>query len=180
MNSSEPPVLICFDYNAAMLIKNGRNLEIVVPREGTYSYEKGLLSKTPLQFAKGTDELLVSSGFRLLNGRGEPSLYPAPSAYKNAKTVTDYRRIIAVSLNAVRVLRRNILRTRMYSSSDGREHQYLVLYYIVIALIWIVSVICRAVQKTCAAPRRAFNGDNFNMLGNCAPDKISIGACRLV
>ncbi|MDR1687908.1 MAG: ABC transporter substrate-binding protein [Clostridiales bacterium] len=148
MNSAEPPVLICFDYNAAALIKNGRNLEIVVPREGTYSFEKGLMSETPLSFAISADELLVSSGLRLVNGgMGAPSLYPEPSAYKNAQTVTDYRHINAASLNAVRVLRRDILRTRMYSSSDGREHQYWVLFYIVIAVIWSVSVIRRAVQK---------------------------------
>jgi hypothetical protein len=68
-NSYKTPIVICYDYEAAQMIKQGRNIEIVVPGEGTLTYEKGLLSNTPLVFEGDTEPLLLAAGFRLLDGR---------------------------------------------------------------------------------------------------------------
>ena len=38
----ETPVLICFDYQAAAMQMAGRDMEIIVPAEGTLCFEKGL------------------------------------------------------------------------------------------------------------------------------------------
>ena len=42
------PILVCLDYEAAAWNRNGGKYEIVVPREGTISYQMGLLSDVPL------------------------------------------------------------------------------------------------------------------------------------
>ncbi|MDR1664913.1 MAG: hypothetical protein LBR83_08355 [Clostridiales bacterium] len=143
----DAPVLICFDYSAADLIKKGRNLEIILPEEGTLSYEKGLLSNEPLSFTGNVSELLRSNGFRLLDGTRDPALYPDTLDYGKASGVKDYNHLNDVVLDATRVLRRDVLHVRLYSSADGREHQYWVLHFIVLLVIWVASIIHRAVQK---------------------------------
>jgi len=50
MNSFDSPILICFDYQAANLIRSGRNIEIIIPAEGTYTYEKGCFQMKRLIF----------------------------------------------------------------------------------------------------------------------------------
>ena len=146
-NSYESPILICYDYAAARLIKNGRKLEIIVPAEGTLSYEKGLLSTDELTFSGDTEALLLSNGFRLLNGCCDTSLYPAPKAYENAHSIKDYTNFSTVSYDATRIIRRDVFGIRLYSAADGRENQYLVLLYIMLVAVWIISIINRAVQK---------------------------------
>jgi len=38
INSFESPIMICYDYQAAALIENGRNIEIIIPADGTFTY----------------------------------------------------------------------------------------------------------------------------------------------
>jgi ABC-type Fe3+ transport system substrate-binding protein len=42
IDSFDSPIVICFDYQAAALINEGRNIEMLIPSEGTITYEKGL------------------------------------------------------------------------------------------------------------------------------------------
>jgi len=72
------------------MIKSGRNMEVIIPIEGTFTYEKGLLSKNPLAFTGDIEGLLLDAGFRLPDGRCDASLYPQAAAYENAVRVTDY------------------------------------------------------------------------------------------
>ena len=67
-NSFEAPVVICYDYQAAAQIKNGRNFEVIIPREGTLTYEKGILSNTGYEFMVEIESMLLSEGFRLPDG----------------------------------------------------------------------------------------------------------------
>ena len=76
VNSFEPPIIICYDYQAATLKGNGRNIEIIIPEEGTFTYEKGLLSNEKLNFVGDIDKLLLESKLRLLDGQSDLSLYP--------------------------------------------------------------------------------------------------------
>ena len=134
-NSFKPPIVICYDYEAAQMIKQGRNIEIVVPDEGTLSYEKGLLSNTPLVFAGDAESLLLAAGFRLVG------------AYDNAHRVTDYGHFSTVSLEGTRTWRRGVLRVRFFSGADGRENQLFALLYIIILVVWTASIMQRAMLK---------------------------------
>ena len=146
-DSFEPPIVICYDYQAAALIKGGRNIEVIVPFEGTLTYEKGLLSKTKLSFSGDTESLLQETGFRLLDGRCDGALYPAAEAYKSAARVTDFEHLNTVTQDSLRLLRRSVLHSRMYSSTDGREHQFFALVYMIIVFAWIATFMHRAMQK---------------------------------
>ena len=147
-NSYEPDILICYDFQAAAMIKSGHDLEIIVPREGTFTYTRGLLSKTVLSFNDDkTDSLLISAGFRLPDGRCDSSLYPEETEYETAAVVTDYDRFNTLCLEGDRLFRRVVLGTRLYSSVDNREHQLFPLLYMILLIVWTATVFYRAMQK---------------------------------
>ena len=146
-SSFEPAILICYDFQAAAMIKEGRNLEIVVPREGTFSYVRGLLSNKELSFGGDIDLSLISAGLRLLDGRCDDNLYPDAVEYEAAVNVTDYDRFNTICLNGERIFRRTVLNTRLYSSVDNREHQLFPLLFIIILIVWAASVFRRAMQN---------------------------------
>ncbi len=107
-----------------------------------------MLSAGELAFTGDTDTLLLANGFRLLDGRCDSGFYPAPATYENAHGIADYTHFNTVSYDATRIMRRDVLGIRMYSSADGRESQYFVLLYIMLVAIWIIAIINRAVQKS--------------------------------
>ena len=148
MDSNEPAIVICFDFEAVALMKSGRNVEIVVPCEGTFSYERGLLSNDELSFSGDPDLLLAAAGFRLLDGRCDDAFYPAAAAYETTGRILDYDRFNTVCLDGDRIFRRDVLNTRLYSSADGREHQLFPLFYMIILIVWTASVFRRAIQQS--------------------------------
>ena len=147
-NSFEPPIVLCFDFQAAAMKKEGRGIEIIVPREGTLSFERGLLSNTELGFFGDLDSLLIEAGYRLTDGRCDGALYPYAAAYESAARVLDYDRFNTVCLDGDRVFRRDVMGVRLYSSADGREHQFFALVYMILLIVWIASVFRRTMQKS--------------------------------
>lgn len=143
----DAPILICYDYQAAFLQRRGRDLEIVLPSEGTFSYVKGLLSNEPLQVSPGSEALLLEGGLRLPDGRSDPLLYPPGAAYAPAARVSDFSHLNAALLDGTRTLRRSVYHSRVYTSTDAREHQFFVLAYILLIALWTVSVAHRTMQK---------------------------------
>ena len=147
-NLFDSPIAICYDFQAADLIKSGRNIEIIVPGEGTLTYEKGLLSNTELVFGSGVNDMLLANGFRLPDGRSDYALYPDAAAYSNAARVTDYEHFSTVSQDATVTIRQDILRIRLLASKDDRQHQYFGLIYLIVVVVWLASVANRAAQKS--------------------------------
>ncbi|MCL2045277.1 MAG: hypothetical protein FWG88_02690 [Oscillospiraceae bacterium] len=145
-NTFETSIIICYDYQAAMLVKNGRNIEIVVPQEGTLSYAKGLLSNKELVFPNEFQSILVNAGFRTLDASCDANIYPSLIAYERAKQLESYAHYNTVSLDSFRLFRRNVMQSRRYSSADGREHQLFALIYILVVSAWTFTFIRRAMQ----------------------------------
>ena len=147
INSFDSPIIICYDYQAATLIDNGRNIEIIIPKEGTFTYEKGLLSNENLNFQGNVDNLLLKSNLRLLDGQDESSIYPDKEAYVHAVKVSDYKYFAKTTQNSRPLIERNVLRTKIFMSIDNREHLLFALIYIMIVTIWTVSFVRRSMQK---------------------------------
>jgi len=147
INSFESPITICYDYQAAALIENGRNIEIIIPKEGTYTYEKGLLSNEPLNFQGNIDQLLLQAKLRLLDGQSDFSTYPNETAYASAIRVTDYNYFAKSIRNVTCLMERRVYRSKRYMSIDNREHQHFALVYIIIITIWVAWVVRRSMQK---------------------------------
>lgn len=147
INSFDSPIIICYDYQAADLIENGRNIEIIIPTEGTFTYEKGLLSNENLNFEGNVDKLLLESNLRILDGQSDFSMYPAEAEYEHAIRVIDYKHFAKITQNAKRLIERNVLNSKRYMSIDNREHLNFALIYIIIITIWIASILRRSMQK---------------------------------
>ena len=145
-NSFEPPVVICYDYQAAALLRAGKNIEMVVPAEGTLTYEKGLLSKRPLEFRGDANALLYAAGLRLRGGACDPALYGSAN-YAPAVHLRNFSHLNTVCQDVIRVYRRTVLRVRLYSSADGREHQLAALLYMALVVAWTAALVRRAMQK---------------------------------
>jgi len=149
LNRYDAPVLICLDYQAAALVKQGRSLEIIVPKEGTLTYEKGFLSAKSIKLAAEADKMLVSAGYRLADGRCDTGIYPAPESYAVAVSPPDLERLGRVSEDVVYVFKRDVLQIKsyIYSSDDGREHQLFALTFIILVIAWTGYVVRRIMQK---------------------------------
>ena len=75
-NDFSQPVFVCLDYQAVALNQQGRNLQIVVPAQGTLTFTGGLLSNHSLLLNANADELIIASGLRPA-GTKTSSLYPS-------------------------------------------------------------------------------------------------------
>lgn len=140
------PVWICFDYEAAAEIKAGRNIEIVVPKEGTLSFECGLLSKNALVLPEQAEKL-IQYGLRMTAGACDGALYPDSAAYSPARTLADSTRMNTAMENAYARYRREALHTRRLSTADGREHTLAAMATILLVIAWGGSMIGRTLNK---------------------------------
>lgn len=147
MNSFASPIIICYDYQVAGLIENGRNIEIVIPKEGTFTYEKGLLSNEILKFEGNVDNLLLESKLRLLNGENSFFIYPDKVDYAPAVRVNDYKYFAKTTQDVNSLIERDVLNSKKYMSINNREHILIALIFIIIVNIWTVSVMKRSMQK---------------------------------
>lgn len=146
-NDAAAPIQICFDETAATRIEADENWEIIVPREGTLCYTRGILSRMPLQLAEDTETLAREAGLRPVQGAGEETLYPAEGNYVVAVSLKDYSHLQHVQKDITRRLRREVWQTRLYTTADGREHSLAALGFICIVLIWGASVLRRVMQR---------------------------------
>ena len=153
----DAPVVICFDYQAAAMKLSGRDMEIVVPAEGTLCFQKGFLSHgigwdavsagavLPIGFL--LPDALIQAGFRLPDGRCDAELYPPAEDYERAVTPADYTHVNQMAQQTTRILRREVRHVRLFSSADGREHQLFALVYMIVLIVWTGSLMHRTMQK---------------------------------
>ncbi len=147
INSFESPIIICYDYQAVALTENGRNIEIIIPSEGTFTYGKGLLSNQTLNFKGDPDKLLLEAQLRLVDQQSENSIYPDEGAYVSAVRVDDYKHFAKTTQNVNVLIEREVFHSKQFMSIDNTEHLYFALIFIIIVTIWTASVLRRSLQK---------------------------------
>ena len=141
------PIRICFDMQAVSKIIAGEDIEIIIPKEGTLSFKKGLLSNFELSFNADVNELAENYALRTLNGNGR--YYPDINEYNSAHFVEDYEHFNDICENAVYVFKRDVekIGNYLYSSADGRTHMLYALGFIMIVIAWLGYAIRRTMQK---------------------------------
>lgn len=144
-NNSQAPVQICFDFEAVKMRQAGKNIEIIVPKEGTLSFALGVLSKEPVCATSGA--FSRDAGFRLPDGTADRSLYPEEAAYGAAARVADFDRFSEETQDTTRDFRRQILHTRLLSSADGREHILAFVYMTILIMLWTASALYRTFRR---------------------------------
>lgn len=143
LDNPEAPVLICYDYYAVALASQGRNLEIVVPEEGTLTYEKGILSENQILFPLDMDDQLLSAGYRLIDGRTQNPNYPSEGDYSPAQRVSDPTLFNEQTLKYASEFRRNVQGTYLYRSANAYEHNMVIIFLMVAVIIFFGFVLRR-------------------------------------
>ena len=146
LEQSDAPILLCLDYEAAAWNREGKQYEIIVPVEGTLSYQLGLLSDVPLTLEPGLDKALLSAGLPLANGERPPGL---PADYRSAHILgrEDHDRFLALTGDSSRDLRRQVFHTRRYTTADMREHILSALLISTAILLWKGTVSHRMIRN---------------------------------
>jgi hypothetical protein len=156
------PLLICYDNHAVALMRQGKNLEIIIPKEGTLSYEIGLLSKDSLEFSPGMDERLLDAGYRLMDGRHEGSLYPEEEKYASAMQISDYDTFNEQSMGYTVSFRRGVMGTHRFRSADGKEHALVAILTMVVIIVFFGFIQRRILDSYI---KRIFFFSGFILLG---------------
>ena len=152
----EAPIIICFDYQAVSMIKAGHNMEIIIPIEGTLSFEKGLVSKEAINNTYDSNAL-VDAGFRTIDGISDDRYFPSNQEYERATILEDYDHLNKSFQSMSKTIRREILNVKQYAAADGQEHQMVALIYIVLLIIWTVSILHRTMQNSVRKAVLAFS-----------------------
>lgn len=161
LEAPDAPILICLDYEAAGWNRNGGNYEIIVPEEGTISYQMGLLSDAPLTLASGLDAALLSAGLPLVGGERPPG-FPQDYGAAHMLGVEDYGWFLELAGDSSRDLRRQVFHTRLYTTADLREHILSPLLIVSAILLWQGTVSHRMSRRDV---RRAVNVMSWLIVG---------------
>ena len=146
MNSMAAPVMVCYDYQAVNLMTKGRKIEIIIPKEGTYTYELGLLSNEKLDFEGNVSQAVLAANFRSLAGVGNIH-YPAKAAYSLSRQVDDHEYFTDATKETHCIMERDVLNAKRLVSIDSREHLHFALLYIILITIWVGSFMRRSMQR---------------------------------
>jgi hypothetical protein len=153
---------ILFDYQAASLIAKGHNLEIIVPKEGTLTFVKGLLSHKPLLIDQKTMlQQLRSSGYRVvlpeqsamslsLNSLGDFSSEAdreKEEQYLPAVMVQDFDLFDAETMKVYQLIQRSLIRVDYLKSRVIGQDLLLMIVTIIVALVGSGNMARRVMQR---------------------------------
>lgn len=141
----DAPVNICWDYQAALMKREGKNIEIIIPSEGTLLYGVGILSGYEMKFSQNAGDAIAAAGFRADKAQGEN--YPSLSEYGRAERVDDAVEFAKQTENFISVFKRGVFRSRLYSSAESFEHKLLGAAVIMTAIIWMGFALRRVQRK---------------------------------
>ncbi len=140
--------IVTYDNIAVEMIKTGRNLDIIVPGDGSLSFIKGVLSSNDsLSFDEDLDSILIQEGFRLPDGRADGQFYPSPLQYQYAQTVDDYQQFNQLASSSSEILRRASFDDTVYGFANAKEMTAFYFGLLFVLIIHLVSVIKRVSQS---------------------------------
>lgn len=141
---TDASVSVCWDYQAATLKKKNKNIEIIIPSDGTLTYSVGVVSEKPVDFPLDMPQRLYDAGLR--TDERTPSLYPDEKEYERAATVDDIERFARETNNYTATLKRKFMRVRLYSAADSFEHKLISIAVVIITIVWM-GYSMRSVQR---------------------------------
>lgn len=146
IQDEEAPIIICLDHEVTSWNKNGKNYEIIIPEEGTLSFQIGLLSNLPLSISEGLNDALLSFGLPLTYGN-RPDVLPKDYHLAHVLNENDYKWFLEIGKDSERDMRRDVFHTRLFTSADHLEHILFALIVIAGILFWKGSVFHRIVRQ---------------------------------
>ncbi len=150
-NKKDVPLQVLFDYQAAEQIAAGRNLEIIIPIEGTYTYQKGVLSKQPLSFSSDLPKKLKGAELYFRAPNLETASYPSSKAYERAIRPEHADRVNAIVADTREYINRVIVKSHLYTTANAYENTFSAMLLMCVIVLWTGSVLMRTMQKDTSA-----------------------------
>ncbi len=149
-NDMDLPISITYDTTAVALMKSGRNLEIIIPSDGTLSFLNGLMIyKDSITVDTETlSPLLIESGFRLPDGSADRAYYPPDEDYTRATFVEDFTEYNKATSLVSKTLRRSAFDTRLFGFTNQKETSVAYFILLFIILMSLMSIIHRVTSKS--------------------------------
>lgn len=141
---TDTPVSVCWDYQAVEMKKQNKDIEIIIPSDGTLTYSVGVVSEKPIAFPSDMTQRLFDAGLR--TDEKSPELYPEDEDYKRTATVDDGEKFARETSGYTATLKRKIMRVRLYSAADSFEHKLLSIAVVIITVFWMGRSM-RSVQR---------------------------------
>ncbi len=146
-NDNTKPISVMYDSEAVALIKEGRNIEIIFPKEGTLSFTGGLLHKSNYNnHSSALDKALLDNGFRLPNGEAGEE-YPPKEKYKTARKVENYTSYNKAIATASSIIRQQSFDVKKYGFANNQERTIAYIICVIVVIFYLISVFLRLSQK---------------------------------
>ncbi len=146
-NDTTKPISVMYDSDAVRLIQEGRNLEIIFPKEGTLSFVMGILHKNDITINKAElDQALINNAFRLLDGSANAS-YPPNELYSGAEIVDNYTEYNSAVVTIDSIMRRDSFDVKRYGFANTKERTIGYILCIIAVILYLVSILQRVTQK---------------------------------
>lgn len=132
------PITICYDYQAINLIQNQPNYKIIMPSK-QLTFTGGILAIRALPELLAAKSAVVAQldqlGYRVVREEVQPLNQPSDSQLEVLNDVT-------------RAIRRQVVGGYQLRAADGREHFLIGLVFMIVMVIWSISLFVRSNQKT--------------------------------
>ncbi len=154
VNEIKSPILILQDHQAVELKKAGFNLEIIVPEEGTHSFERGILTDSSEALTgEEINDALIQNGLRVINHQADRRYYPEEEAYKLAQPLKDVDAYNVALSDSEALFKRIVLDKERTGFGDNIELTFAYIISSFIIIFYGVTVINKVSHKHM---RRAF------------------------
>ncbi len=146
-NQFNVPIMILFDYQAVSMNKKGRNLEIIVPEEGTLSFHQGILSKELLTFSDDFSKMMEEEWLCCEGSARIEGYYPSEQAYSTAVFPKDLEKVHRELINSREYINRDIYGTHRYATATAWEYTFSALVAMAFFSLWSGCVVSRSTEK---------------------------------
>ncbi len=146
-NDDSLPVLIMYDNDAVNMNTQGRNLEIIIPKEGSQSFIVGVLTNENLHNLSDSDTaLLVQYDFRTFGGQSK-DIYPDRSEYNKVTFINNTHEYNIAASDVGPVLRRHAFEYEKFGFLSNKERAAFYVYFLIFMSFYIISISRRITNK---------------------------------
>ncbi len=137
----EAPIHILLGAPGADQYRADKNREIIIPAEGTLSFDIGILSRRPLSEGKILYIMkeCQNSGYELLDSLQSDAVVPPPDRehlHPAASLLAEFAALGDITAP----LSRNVLGIKRHVSADAREHHLVSLFLLILITFWMAYV----------------------------------------
>ncbi len=142
------PIIVTHDSTVVEFLKEGKNLEIIIPSDGTLSFDFGaVVYNDNIKFDTGLDEELLKYGYRLLDGRSDLNYYPPTEEYLKARHIVDIDEYNLIATSVAKTLRRKSFDTRKFGFTNSIELTTFFLFLLLVVICYYPAVLRRITEK---------------------------------